>query len=149
MIGFMKLNALPNGQWNDVINTANGYVNIKFVDGHSDTNYKILSKLREIMRLVTTQNTKDFDRKKYRTEMLRVIDSRHPNGIRYNNAVSNVPTPRPLTPEEAAEDRMDKAEENAQITAENYRYFSSKDYKQALQDLRAIRAERINKQNER
>ena len=149
-----KYNCMPNGKYNDIINPEYGILVTRFVDGHSDNNYKKLAALREALKVITEQNEKDFESEAYRAGILKVVIARHPNGIRENkvviiNTVNDIPTPRPLTPEEAAEDRMDKAEENAQITAENYRYFSSKDYKQALQDLRAIRAERINKQNER
>ena len=146
---FLMFNRLPNGQYYDVVNPKYGILITQFVDGHSDNNYKKMAALREALKVITEQNEKDFEDEKYRNEMFRVISERHPNGIRSNTFVINtipkdVPTPRPLTPEEAAEDRLDKAEENARITADTYKYRPSKDYKQALSDLKTFRDMRNN-----
>ena len=140
MIDFMTLNGRAKGQWYDKIDTKDGIVTINFVDGHSDDNYKVLTGLREMIRLVTSQNLKDLRRKKYNTEMLKVIKTRHPNGVRgANSVVQNVigtyNVPQYMTPEEIIEDRLDKAEENAQITLDNQKYVSNEQYEQAVTDV--------------
>lgn len=140
MIGFMDLNGKSRGQWTDVIDAKSGVVRIHLVDGHSDDMYKALSLLREMVRLITNQNLEDFKHKQYRIQMLTVIDKRHPNGVRANDAVAVVQKPetsvmRESTPEELAEDRMDNAIENAQITAANRKYVSAAQYSQARKDL--------------
>ena len=142
MIDFMTLNGRAKGQWYDVIENRDGYVTIYLVDGHSDDNYKVLSKLREMIRWVANQNLEDFKRKAYRMAMLKVIDSRHPNGVRDNGGVMQpqkaVNLPLPMTPEELAEDREDKAIESAQITAETGQYRSDEQFAQAKADLEKI-----------
>ena len=98
MIHFMTLNQNPNGGWNATVNTNDqGMVQIKLVDGCADKNYEMLSSLRKMIHWIATQNLKDFDRKSYRTEMLKVISERHPNGIR-NNVTHNTYTPKPVQP---------------------------------------------------
>ena len=72
--------------------------------------------------------------------MLKVIARRHPNGIRNDNgivqpAASTYDWPIQMTQEEIEEDRLDKAEENARITAENRRYVPRHQYNQARADL--------------
>ena len=139
MIGFMMLNGRSRGQWYDKIDTHDGRVTIKLVDGHSDDMYKLLSMLREMIRIITSQNLEDFKRKNYCTQMLTVISKRHPNGSRDDVAAVvkklEQPVMRDSTPEELAEDRMDKAEESAQITASNRKYVPFNQYKQARSDL--------------
>ena len=139
MIDFMVLNGRNKGCWYDNIDTESGYVVIRLINGHSDDNYKALSLLREMIRIVVTQNLEDFKHKAYRVQMLNVIDKRHPNGVRDEKAVV-IPTvfPREMTPEEKEEDRLDRAEEQAQITAENRKYVSSAQYRQARSDLKEI-----------
>lgn len=84
LVDFMTLNALPNGQWNDVVKAYNGLVYTTYVNGHSDNTYKKLTLLREMIHLIASQNMKDWKLKAYRTEMIKVIETRHPNGIRFN-----------------------------------------------------------------
>ncbi len=150
MIDFMMLNGRKVGHWYDVIDTRDGVVTIQLVNGHSDDNYKVLSSLREMIRFVTNTNLEDFKRKSYRAQMLTVIDKRHPNGVRGNNSGvyldNNVPNgPIPMTPEEVEEDRLDKAEENALITAENRKYVPLQQYNQARADLKDLAAMRVKK----
>jgi len=150
MIDFMMLNGRNVGHWYDVIDTRNGMVTIQLINGHSDDNYKVLSSLREMIRFVTNRNLEDFKRKAYRTQMLTVIDKRHPNGVRGNNSVANINNnvpnyPIPMTPEEIEEDRLDKAEENARITAENRKYVPLQQYNQARADLKELTTMRVKK----
>ena len=150
MIDFLMLNGRKVGHWYDIIDTHDGGVTIQLINGHSDDNYKVLSLLREMIRLVTNTNLEDFKRKSYRMQMLNVIDKRHPNGVRDNksglcvdNVVLNHPTP--MTPEEIEEDRLDKAEENVRITAENRKYVPLHQYNQARADLKQYANMRVNK----
>ena len=150
MINFMVLNGKSKGQWYDVINAKEGIVTISLVDGHSDDNYKILSLLREMIRIVTNQNLEDFKRKQYRTQMLTVIDKRHPNGVRDMKSVASPVVKLPeypveMTAEEREEDRLDKAEESARITAENRRYVPRQQYDQARADLKSFATIRANR----
>ena len=133
--GCVRLN---KGEWYDVIDAKDGIITIRSVDEHSDNNYKVLAKLREIIRIVTNQNLEDFKRKDYRNQMLTVINKRHPNGVR--DVVAPVAKkvsdfPRMMTPEEIEEERMDRAEESARITAENRKYVPLQQYEQARADL--------------
>lgn len=149
MIDFMMLNGRQIGKWNDVINDQNGIVTINFVDGHSDDNYKVLTMLREMIRIVISQNLQDFNRKSYRSQMLNVIASRHPNGVRNDTVfqkTEKIVWPTAMTPEEIEEDRLDKAEENAKITADNYKYVPLAQYKQARSDLAQFKNIRNNEQ---
>ena len=139
LINFMVLNGRSRGQWYDKIDTHNDMVAIHLVDGHSDDTYKVLSMLREAIRIIASQNLEDFKRKNYRSQMLTVIHARHPHGVR-DVVAGKKPSvdadyPRESTPEEIAEDRMDNAIENAQITAANRKYVSAAQYKQARKDL--------------
>lgn len=148
MIDFMTLNSRPNGSWNDVISTDNGIVRMRLIDGHSDNNYKILTKLREMIRLVTTQNSQDFKRAKYRTEMLKVINERHPDGMRGRGQMiqqskpSNIP--ESMTTEEMEEDRLDRALESAQITLDCQQYVPLEQYEQAQQEISYINQTKAN-----
>ena len=139
MIDFMMLNGRKKGMWYDVIDTQNGMVTINLIDGHSDDNYKVLTTLREMIRFITNQNLQDFNRKSYRVQMLNVIAKRHPNGMRdnkpieYNQKINY--TPVSMMQPETDEDRMDKAAEAAQITADNCKYVPADQYEQAKSDL--------------
>lgn len=147
MIDFMTLNGRAKGQWYDCIDAKDGMVTIEFVDGHSDDTYKVLSMLREMIRFVTNQNLADFKRKTYRDQMLTVINKRHPNGVREDKQIvakTEVKFPQTMTPEEAAEDRLDKAEESAQITIENRKYVPSEQYMQARRELNQFKDMRTN-----
>lgn len=140
MIDFMVLNGRSRGQWSDKIDAHDGRVTIKLVDGHSDDMYKTLSMLREMIKMIASQNLEDFKRKNYRDQMLTVISKRHPNGVRDDNTAVMKHQSAPVvmyepTPEELAEDRMDNAEESAQITASNRKYVPFNQYKQARSDL--------------
>lgn len=150
MIDFMVLNGKSKGQWYDVVNAKDGLVTISFVDGHSDDNYKVLSLLREMIRIITNQNLEDFKRKQYRNQMLTVINKRHPNGIRNEKSVvcpviKSPDYPVKMTPEEIEEDRLDKAEESARITAENRKYVPRQQYNQARADLTSFANIRANR----
>jgi len=150
MMDFLTLNGREVGKWYDIINTdKNGNVLISLVDGHSDDNYKVLTKLREMIRLVTSQNLKDFDRKAYHDEMIKVINKRHPNGVRDNTMGTFVDLKSEYVPlsemePESAEDRLDRAEESAQITEETGQYRPSSQFEQVKQDLEYFRTARIN-----
>ena len=146
LIGFMTINGRNSGKWIDVIPTTNDKVTIHLVDGHSDDNYKSLALLQEMIRIIAHQNLQDFNKKNYRNQMLNIIAKRHPNGVR-GDAVGviqqkAVQTPmRPSTPEEIAEDRIDNAIDNAQITLDNRKYVSSRQYRQARADITGYMAE--------
>ena len=145
MIAFMMLNGRANNnQWRDNIDTYYGRITIRFVHGHSDANYKLLSMLREMIRSVASQNLKDFGRKAYRTEMIKVIMARHPNGVR-DGTLPMVSKPREMLDAEMVEDRMDDAEDSARITAENCKYVPEEQYSQACADLNRIAVERAAK----
>lgn len=138
---FMALNHDSNNGWNDVISPKDGYVVVKFVNDHSDDNYKMLATLRATMRIITEQNEQDFARPEYRGEMLRVILARHPNGVRGTRPIAQSMAetyiaPQPLSPDEEREDRLDQAMDNAQITAENEKYFSAEQSVQAVNDMK-------------
>lgn len=139
LIDFMMLNGRAKGQWYDNIYTTNGNVTIKLIDGHSDDNYKVLSLLRETIRLITSQNLEDFKRKSYRVQMLNVINARHPKGVRDNGTVPMLPKPVniPLSDKnnDDFEDRMDKALESALITAETGQYRPENQLTQARADI--------------
>ena len=147
MIDFMVLNGRSKNKWYDNIETQDGRVIIEFIDGHSDDTYKVLSMLRKMIRMVTNQNQADFNRQSYRDQMLTVIHKRHPNGIREDNKPAVVKQdvfPADMTPEEREEDRLDKAEESAQITSDNRKYVPFSQYKQARSELARVRDARAN-----
>lgn len=141
MIDFLTLNGRKVGKWYDIVNTdKNGNVLISLVDGYSDDNYKVLTKLREMIRLITSQNLEDFKHKAYRDQMIKVINKRHPNGVRDDKFVAykennTSDLPRPMTREEIEEERLDRDIENAQITEETGKYRPVDQYEQAKADL--------------
>lgn len=143
LIDFMALNGRAKNQWYDNIDTENGMVVLTFVDGHSDDKYKMLSKLREAIKLITRQNVEDFKDKAHYAEMLKVIYVRHPNGIRKaKDAIvkQQYGLPKEITPEEELkEDRLDKAEESAQITLDNGSYVPTEQYEQALEYMNSMK----------
>ena len=145
MIDFLMLNGRAKGEWHDVINTQNGTVTINFIDGHSDDNYKALTKLREMIRIVVSQNLEDFKHKAYRMQMLTVINKKHPNGIRDNTATvsEHIQKPHflPLSEmeEDTPEDILDREIERDQITASNRKYVPKEQYKQACENLKAFK----------
>ncbi len=147
LIQFMDLNKLPNGAWNADIKDTNGIVRISYEDGHSDDNYKKLSLLVQMIRIVISQNLEDFNRKNYRVQMMNVIAKRHPNGVRDNaKAIKNNAMQieaNTMTDKEMEEDRMDKALESAQITLDNQKYVPDDQYNDALQLLDSIKDEKM------
>ena len=148
IIQFMDLNKLPNGAWNADIKDTDGKICISYIDGHSDNNYKKLSLLQQMIRLVISQNLEDFNRKQYRMQMLNVIAKRHPNGVRDGVKADKkvvLPTePVVMSAEEIAEDRMDRELESAQITLENKKYVSQAQFEQAQDDIKTIRNMKAN-----
>ena len=79
MIEFMELNGDPNYEDGGVIDTNRGLVRIKLTDGgFTNINYKKLSKLREMLRKIISQNLQDVNRKAYYEEILKVMLVRHP-----------------------------------------------------------------------
>jgi len=150
---FMFLNANPTTkQWQDKVTTDAGMVDITLINGHSDDKYKMLSALRETVRCVISQNLKDLKRKPYRIEMAKVIQSRHPDGTRGMSVAADLKRADAIiamkqAEKELAADRLDCAEENAQITADNARYFSTDQYEQAKEDLEKIQIIRNSQNN--
>ncbi len=150
LIGFMMLNSKNGGQWYDKIDAQDEKIAIKFVDGHSDDNYKKLSLLRESIKIITAQNMADFKISSYRVQMLNVIATRHPNGNRDAERAQSY-TPKTVNwwdmgPEELEEERVDKALESAQITMDNRKYVPYRQYSQARADIKSIVSEvQINK----
>lgn len=59
LIGYMTLNALPNGQWNARLDTKDGVVYIG-----TNKNYAMLAKLRECIKIIARRNVADFKNKK-------------------------------------------------------------------------------------
>ena len=141
MIAFMTLNGRNIGQWHDVVEAPHGVVRISLVDGHSDDNYKVLTKLREMIRIVVSQNLKDSKLKSYGPAMQAVICERHPNGIRGDNHFVSS-TPKPVY-SEAFDDRLLDAEDSAQITAETGQYRPVEQYEQAVEDLKFFKGTSI------
>ena len=153
LIDFMMLNGKAQGQWCDKIDAKSGIVTIQLVDGHSDDKYKSLSMLREMIRIVASQNLEDFKHKPYRTQMLKVINSRHPHGVRANGVdesdkkLQNMQSvPLSLMEEETAEDRLDRFEETAQINVETSQYRPYDQRAQGIADLELVAMTKL-KQN--
>ena len=144
MRNFLFYNKLENGSWYDVVDSSKGNMVVRFVSGASDNKYKMLATLRDMIHLVASQNSKDVNIAAYRNEMKPIIDARHPNGVRAKKEpfcadaiLASEKQTREL--QQAHQERMDDAEDNAQITAENRNYVSPDQYDQAVQDLEQIR----------
>lgn len=139
LINFMTLNCDARGGWRDVIHTDNGRVKIDFSGGMSDNKYKMLAKLRDAIKIIAKQNVEDLKDPVYRSEIMKVVDARHPNGIRSNMKsvqVTDFDDERDSIVFD--EDRLDDAEDNARITKENRKYYSFKQYRQACTDLTGV-----------
>ena len=165
LVAYMNLNAAPNGQWRDVVQTdKHGNVEIAMVNGHSDNVYKILAHVRNSIKFVTRQNVTDFSKRRgpYRAAIASVVATRHPHGLRsdalapLNVAVPytgdlfaqgpTAPTPKtPRAPELSddiadliAQERMDDQMDSLQITIDNRDNVSLDLYDQAMHDLKDI-----------
>lgn len=118
LIDFMNLNCGPNSQWQDIIKTWNGYVDIAYQGTHSNDMYKMLANLRECVKLVARQNVADLGRRRepYRVEIIRTATLRHPELA-----------PKPAVPLvfETDDDQYDKAIESLEITLANAAYYSA------------------------
>lgn len=131
---FMFANSKHNGQWSSELKTKDGFVTISFTNMYADKNYKKLAILRNALKEIIKQNMVDFKSPAYRAEIIRAV-MEHENG-------KNTITAKQTIMDELKEDRMDKAEENAQITADNVQYFSNDQYNQARAVLNRIAEER-------
>ena len=141
LIKFMNANHLPNGAWGDKIKTNHGYLTLQFVSKKEDANYTKLTLLRDALRQITEQNRLDFNDPEYRHEMISAVTARW---------AANNKKPEPklqtlceMTAEEKEEDRLDKAEENAQITADTAQYRYAAQIEQAQKDLSEIKRMRM------
>ena len=146
MYKFLDYNKFENGQWCDVIDQAKGNMFVSFVSGCSDKKYKMLATLRDMMRVVISQNLQDLNRVSYRKEMEPVIMARHPNGIRAKKTPYCIDEiladkARRCEEEQARQERMDDAEDNAMITADarTQHCVPIAQYVQAVQDLEQIK----------
>ena len=142
---FLKYNCLENEQWYDIVNPGDGVVIVRFIGEHSDNNYKKLAALRAAIHSIAKQNELDFKNPEYRTEMMKVIENRHPNGIRNNKKtypISQVLDAERQIREEAQarQERLDDAEESALLTLDSRTRDSVpfEQYAQAQTDLESI-----------
>lgn len=117
LIDFMNLNRGPNSQWQDIITTRNGYVDIAYEGAHSNSMYKMLANLRECVKLVARQNVADLGRRRepYRAEIIRATTLRHPE-------LEPKPVVEPTF--EVDDEQYDKVIENLEITLANAEYYS-------------------------
>lgn len=165
LVAYMNLNAAPNGQWRDAVQTdKHGNVEIAMENGHSDNVYKILAHVRNSIKIVTRQNVTDFSKRRgpYRAAIASVVAARHPHGLR-SDALEplNVAVPyngdlfaqRPAAPASKtprapelsddiadliAQERMDDQMDSLQITIDNRDNISLDLYDQAMHDLKDI-----------
>lgn len=162
LIRYMQLNAMPNGQWCDVVQAdKRGNVAIAMENGHSDNMYKILAHLRNSIKFVTRQNMTDFSKYygSHRPAIMAVIAVRHPHGLRsdatepldaavpYNGDLFSKSPVVPVkktshAPEQSndisdliAQERIDDQLDSLQITIDNRDNVSTDLYNQAVQDL--------------
>ena len=142
MYKFLDYNKFENGQWCDVVDQSKGNMFVSFVSGCSDKKYKMLAMLRDMMRVVISQNLQDLNRVSYRKEMEPVIMERHPNGIRAKKTPCCTDEmladeTRRREEEQARQERMDDAEDNAMITTDprTRSEVPFEQYVQAVQDL--------------
>ena len=129
-----KYNRAPNGQWCDKIEPSDGYLTLHFY-GCSDKNYKKLAALRDAVKAIVDQNVADFKLPEYRDAIIRAV-TQGPKQTVFEEPIV-------MTKEEIAEDRMDKAEESAQITADSAEYRYAAQIEQAQQDLDDIKRMRM------
>lgn len=143
---FLEYNRFESGKWCDIIDPSKGNMVVSFVSGCSDKKYKMLATLRDIMRVVISQNLKDLNLVTYRKEMEPIINARHPNGVRAKKEPYFVDKilaaeKRMREEEQARQERLDDAEDNAMITADSRTRFSMslEQYNQAQNDLERIK----------
>ena len=142
LIEYMSLNANPRGQWNDVLHDP---VSIQLIDGYTNKNYQKLSVLCAAIKIIACQNAKDFKPKRspYRPEIIKMVEARHPNGVR--PAIKQAPCRTEITPKsESTCPKFDPDEEyiyrlentldNLRITLDNPHSVSADQYQQALDD---------------
>lgn len=139
---YLHMNKRQNGQWYDVIDSSKGNTVVSFVSGCPDKIYKKLGLLRDIIRIVVSQNLKDVNIAAYRKEMKLVIDARHPNGVRAKKTPYCVDKileeeKRKREEEQARLERLEDAEENALLTTDKRTYINvpMNQYMQAIEDL--------------
>lgn len=150
LIEFMSLNADARGAWQDVIYAPGGTIPVGITeDGYSDRAYKMLAHLRAGVKAVAKQNVADFKRKRgpYRDEIIRVVNLRHPDGVRPIIPLKKAPLRTP--PQEMQmtydnEDYLDKIQESLEITLANAAYVSPAMYEQAMRDYEALMNDRRN-----
>jgi len=146
MIRFLNNNSRESGQWYTIVDSTKGNVVVRYVNGCSDKKYKTLAALRDMIHIVASQNLKDLNLVAYRNEMKPIIDARHPNGIRAKKEPYFVDKilaaeKRMREEEQARQERLDDAEDNAMITTDMLVRSSVPvdQYNQAQSDLEKIR----------
>lgn len=85
LYSFLDLNALPNGQWSDNLETCNGFVEIGMnAEGHTNNNYKKVRTLLNCIKEITQQNISDFivKRSPHRNEIIVQLADRFPKQVR-------------------------------------------------------------------
>lgn len=153
LIEFMTLNADVRGAWNDVIYAPGGTIPVGITEeGYSDRAYKMLAELRAGVKAIARQNVADFKRKRgpYRSEIIRVVNLRHPDGVRPIMPMTPPKKAPPRNPPQAMqmtydpEDHLDKIQESLEITLANAAYVSPDVYEQAMRDYESLMNTRRN-----
>ena len=135
-----------SGQWYTIVDSTKGNVVVRYVNGCSDKKYKTLAALRDMIHIVASQNLKDLNLVAYRKEMEPIINARHPNGVRAKKEPYFIDKilaaeKRMREEEQARQERLDDAEDNAMITADSRTRssMSLEQYNQAQNDLERIK----------
>lgn len=151
---FMKLNAHPNGAWNDTI--IGESLTIRLENGHTNPEYKMLAHLRDCIKIITTQNINDFNNKSqpYRAGIISAVHKRMAGGIPVSpgsilinadknatsvsigkdNKIKNNESQSMLALKYDYDAYADNVIESLRIIIENKAYYESSTYEQALRD---------------
>lgn len=137
---YLFINATQNGQWQDEIQTKDGYVFTVLNGGYAGATYKKLCMLRDAVQIITQQNCADFDKKNgpYRDKIIQVVQNRNPQMFGIIPVASNdtqtVATFVDTDDEDAIYDKM----EHLQITLDNRNNVSSDLYEQARTEMASL-----------
>ena len=146
---FMKLNAHPNGAWNDTI--IGESLTIRLENGHTNPEYKMLAHLRDCIKIITTQNINDFNNKSqpYRAGIISTLHNSEQNGKHGHSTVKLINSNHPVASVSKINDdeskysvaleydydvRIDNLIESLKIIIENKTYYDRRTYEQALRD---------------
>ena len=146
---FMKLNAHPNGAWNDTI--IGESLTIRLENGHTNPEYKMLAHLRDCIKIITTQNINDFtdETMPYRAGIISTLHNSEQNGKHGHSTVKLINSNHPVASVSKINDdeskysvaleydydvRIDNLIESLKIIIENKTYYDRRTYEQALRD---------------